>query len=236
MTASDKEFDDTDAATPSFSAATLNGVVGSDTVSIDSSGATATFASPNVNSSITVTATGVGLAGTDSSNYTLSAQPTAVADITTRALVITAGTASIEIGASTPTPSVSAPALQGNDAIGSATYTYAGTGSTTYASSTTAPTAVGTYSITPSAAVFSSGLASNYAISYAPGTYTISKIAQTITFASISDTTRAASPLTVAPTASSGLTVTVTSLTTSVCTVSGFSITSPTQLRMVSRM
>jgi outer membrane protein OmpA-like peptidoglycan-associated protein len=225
MTASNKQFDDTDAATPSFSSATVSGVVGSDSVSVNASGATATFASPDVNTSITVTAAGVSLSGTDSGNYVLSAQPTTTANITTRALVVTAENASIAFGASTPTPSVSAPALQGNDAIGSATYTYAGTGSTTYAASSTAPTAVGTYSITPSAAVFSSGSASNYAISYAAGTFTITKANQTITFASISDTTRAASPLTVAPTASSGLTVTVTSLTTSVCTVSGSSIT-----------
>lgn len=53
------------------------------------------------------------------------------------------------------------------------TYTYAGTGSTNYPASTTAPTAVGTYSITPSAATFSTGNAANYAITYTAGTLTI---------------------------------------------------------------
>ncbi|HXX59862.1 MAG TPA: fibronectin type III domain-containing protein, partial [Candidatus Sulfotelmatobacter sp.] len=48
---------------------------------------------------------------------------------------------------------------------------------------------------------------------------------QTVTFASIGTKTMLQSPLTVSPTASSGLPVTLTSSTTPACTVSGFSIT-----------
>jgi hypothetical protein len=55
--------------------------------------------------------------------------------------------------------------LVGTDAISSATYTY----------STANPTAAGTYTITPSVAVFSSGSASNYSITYSTGTLTIGK-------------------------------------------------------------
>lgn len=52
-----------------------------------------------------------------------------------------------------------------------------------------------------------------------------SRIAQTITFGSIANRRITAGTLTVAPTSSSGLTVALTSATTSVCTVSGFVIT-----------
>jgi hypothetical protein len=59
-----------------------------------------------------------------------------------------------------------------------ATYTFAGTGSTSYAASTTAPTAAGTYSITPSAATVTispAADAANYSSTYTyyPGTLTI---------------------------------------------------------------
>src|SRR6476620_9860893 len=54
--------------------------------------------------------------------------------------------------------------------------------------------------------------------------FTVSKVAQTITFAKPPNSTLIQSPLSVNPTASSGLAVTLTSTTTAVCTVSGFSI------------
>jgi hypothetical protein len=57
------------------------------------------------------------------------------------------------------------------------TFRYEGSGSTVYTSSTTRPTAVGTYSITPEAAVFSSGLIANYDVSYSAGVLTISAAA-----------------------------------------------------------
>ena len=76
--------------------------------------------------------------------------------------------------------------LAGSDAISGVTYTYAGSGSTTYASSTTAPTAAGTYTVTPSVAVFSSGDVLNYNISYTPGTLTITKRPITITASNLS--------------------------------------------------
>jgi hypothetical protein len=62
-----------------------------------------------------------------------------------------------------------------------ATYTFAGTGSTSYAASTTAPTAAGTYSITPSAAIVTISPATdaaNYSTTYDyyPGTLTITAL------------------------------------------------------------
>ena len=56
-------------------------------------------------------------------------------------------------------------------------------------------------------------------------TFTVSKATQTITFTNPGNKTMAQSPVTVAPTASSGLPVTLTSTTQAVCTVSGFEIT-----------
>jgi type II secretory pathway pseudopilin PulG len=66
--------------------------------------------------------------------------------------------------------------------VASATYTYNGTGATTYGPSITAPTNVGTYSVTPSAATltFASGNASNYSttLTYVAGTLTINRALQ----------------------------------------------------------
>ena len=69
--------------------------------------------------------------------------------------------------------SISAGTLVVTNSISGATYIYSSVGGY---NSTTAPTAVGTYSITPSAAVFSSGTSGNYAITYAAGTLTISSV------------------------------------------------------------
>ena len=77
--------------------------------------------------------------------------------------------------------------LRGNDAatVTSATYTYAGTGATTYGPSTTRPTNVGTYSITPSAASvnFTSGSSANYPppYIYVAGSLTIFQATLTVT-------------------------------------------------------
>ena len=96
------------------------------------------------------------------------------------ALTITAASSSPVYGTAI-TPSVAASGLQGADAISSSTYTYAGTGATSYGPSTTAPTAVGSYTVTPSNAIFSSGSATNYTISYVAGSFTISSATLTIT-------------------------------------------------------
>jgi hypothetical protein len=201
-------------------------------------------------------------------------------------------------------------ALSGSDTITAVTYTYASTGGTpSYGPTTTVPTEAGTYTITPSAAVFSVGNAGDYSITYTTGTYTINQIsqatlsfgnrtlsqsttytvlatggsgtgaitysvqsgsctistnqlttpgangtcvvraskaadrnylisnnadatmtidstlAQTITFADPADREYSPTTFNVSPTASSNLTVTLTSTTTSICTVVGFTIT-----------
>ena len=87
-------------------------------------------------------------------------------------VTVTGSNRSISFGGSL-TPGYTAGAMVGSDAISTVTYTYQGTGSTTYGPSTTVPTAVGTYSITPSVTALSVGTLSNYSFGYTAGTLTI---------------------------------------------------------------
>jgi hypothetical protein len=105
-----------------------------------------------------------------------SAQATITFD--KRVITISASSSTVTVGAtSSPSFTVSAGSLFSSDTISETTFRYEGSGSTVYTSSTTRPTAVGTYSVTPENAVFSSGLISNYDVSYSPGILTISAAA-----------------------------------------------------------
>jgi len=69
--------------------------------------------------------------------------------------------------------------LVSGDVISGATYNYTNFGGSSYGPTTTKPTNAGTYTITPSALVFSNGATSNYAaITYRTSTLTINKAAQ----------------------------------------------------------
>ncbi|MGA1566470.1 MAG: invasin domain 3-containing protein [Ilumatobacteraceae bacterium] len=154
----------------------------------------------------------------------LSGSPvTFTATGTTRSITITADDESITYGTNLSPSFTRTGDLGGADAISGVTYTYTGTGSTTYGPSTTAPTGAGTYSVTPSTASFSPGSASNYSITYVPGSVTIAKASQTITFTNPapSGATYGDAPIPVSPSSDSGLVVTLTPTDTSVCTVSG---------------
>src|SRR5882724_4297209 len=85
ITANNKPYDGTTTATLSAGSAVLQGVISGDTVSLDISSYTATFASKNVANSIAVNVTGLGLSGPQAGNYTLT-QPTTAANITAVAL------------------------------------------------------------------------------------------------------------------------------------------------------
>ncbi len=141
-----------------------------------------TFASSGVATGITVTASGIALSGSGSTNYSVNSTATTTANITAAPLTIAAGSNSISFGGSF-TPSETPSGLQGSDSVSGVTYTYAGSG---YGPSTTKPTAVGTYSITPSAATFSPGSASNYTITYTAGTLTIGQSATSTTLTGLS--------------------------------------------------
>jgi uncharacterized repeat protein (TIGR02543 family) len=143
---------------------TLVGVVGSDDV-LPGGVATFTFASANVANGITLTASGYTLTGTTASNYTLT-QPSVTANITAKSARVAANNVTIAQGG-TISGSVSATGLISPDAVSSASYTYTGTGTST------PPSAVGVYTVTPSSAVFSTGLIGNYTITYDTATVTI---------------------------------------------------------------
>ena len=74
--AANKTYDGTTDATIS-SNGSLSGTVSGDTVSINASGASATFDNQHASTTHTVTASGYVLSGSEAGNYSLSAQPTA---------------------------------------------------------------------------------------------------------------------------------------------------------------
>lgn len=77
ITASDRIYDGTTSATINTSAATLAGVLGSDNVTLSTTGATGAFVDPNVGLDKSVVISGLTLAGSDAGNYTVSASVTA---------------------------------------------------------------------------------------------------------------------------------------------------------------
>jgi hypothetical protein len=95
-----------------------------------------------------------GSGGGRAANYTISSV-TVNGEITQRSLTVTATSISRRTDAASPTFAVTTSGLVTGESVSSATYTFLGTGSTTYAASTTAPSAttVGTYQVTPSALV-----------------------------------------------------------------------------------
>ena len=86
FTAADKPYDGTTSAT--ITGASASGVVGSEDVSVDSSAATAAFATKDVGATKTVTATGFALSGADKANYEIATVSTATAAITKAGLTV----------------------------------------------------------------------------------------------------------------------------------------------------
>ncbi|MBS1188548.1 MAG: conserved hypothetical rane protein, partial [Rhodocyclaceae bacterium] len=89
ITASNKIYDATLAATLNFGSAALSGVIAGDLLSLDTSGASGTFANKNVGTGKAVTVTGLALSGTDAGNYTVSDASGATAGIAARAITAT---------------------------------------------------------------------------------------------------------------------------------------------------
>jgi len=85
------------------------------------------------------------------------------------------------------------------------------------AASLSAPVSAGSYVVTAS-------VIDNFYYGIASGVMTISKLSQSITFASIPTKSAGSGPFSVAPSSTSNLTVTLSSSNTAVATVSGFSI------------
>ena len=138
-------------------------------------------------------------------NYlTASTTVPVVVTTSTRAMTLTASGATVSFGTTYQTNPLTND-LVGAETIGSATYIYTGTGSTTYGPSVTKPVNAGTYLVTPSAAVISGGDSANYNITYVAGSIQISKVSRTLSFgASTSATLAFGSTRAVAATASAG--------------------------------
>lgn len=228
ISASNKEYNGNRNASVTCTSPALTGVVSGDEsfVSVDCTSPSGLFDTADAGDTKPVTPSGITLTGGRASRYSLTLTPTA--NVTRKGLTVTADDKTIAFG-NTATYTVTGSGLVGSDALndgGGTVYTFAGTGSTTYGPSTTAPTAVGTYSITPSSVAFTTGSASNYTIGYAPGTLTISNslLSQTIDYPAPSGKTFGDADFTVDATSKdgstpTGLLVTLTSLTPGICTV-----------------
>ena len=91
LTATGKTYDGTTAATLTIGSPTLVGVVGTDVVTLDTTGATAAFADRNAGAGKLVTIDGLLLGGADAGNYILT-PPTRTASILQRPITVTAAT------------------------------------------------------------------------------------------------------------------------------------------------
>ncbi len=176
--ANNKAYDGNTDATVNFSGATLNGVQGSDAVTINSSAYRAEFGSAGAGTGKAVTVTGVALSGADASNYTVS-QPSGL-------------TADINKAASTTTVTVDNTTYNGQPQGGSAvvtgagglsqslTVSYSGRNTTVYGPSTTAPTNAGDYTASASYAESANHLGSsdskNFSIAKAAATVTLGNL------------------------------------------------------------
>jgi outer membrane protein OmpA-like peptidoglycan-associated protein len=111
-----------------------------------------------------------------SSNFAVATQSVSIT-VTRKSLAVATVAKSITYGSAlSMTYSISG--LEGSDTDSAVTFTYAGTGNTTYASSTTQPTGAGTYSVTPSDITLTAGLTTNYGITYTPAVLIITKASQ----------------------------------------------------------
>lgn len=151
--------------------------------------------------------------------FTVSAKP----------ITVTADNKTRNSGASQPTFTFTASGLLGSDAISSVTFTFE-SATASFGPTTSPPTSPdGPYTNTPSLAIFGTGNASNYSITYVAGTYTLSSLTnQVLTWTTIGPKSYGQSP-TAAVVSDQALTpVTVISLTTSICTVPSSSVSGAT--------
>ena len=173
LTAADKEYDGTTSATFVSTGATFTGKTENDTLTVTG---TAAFADANAGDSKTVNFTGLTLGGDSAGNYVLSATTaTGTGKITQKPVTVTAAAQSVALNGSIDagvTKATLTGALSGHTL----------TAITLTASSTAAVTGSGT--ITPSAATIKDGetdVTANYAITYANGVLTVTKIDPTVT-------------------------------------------------------
>lgn len=158
-----KEFDGSRTGSATGSAR-LVGVVGVDEVLLSGT-PQFTFASSNAATDVSLIASGFGLTGISAYRYALT-QPQLFATISPRSLVVTSLNVTTAFGG-TVSPTFTSSGLILGDILRDIDFTFSGT------STTTAPTGVGVYTITPSNADFQSGTSQNYRMTYVGSTLTI---------------------------------------------------------------
>jgi hypothetical protein len=160
ITATDKVYDGTTAATVNVSGATVSGLVTGDALTVSATGA---FSDKNVGTAKTVTLAS-SYAGADAGNYAITDQADTTASITPRTLAVTANPATkVQDGL----PYAGGNGVTYSGYAAGETYTVL-TGSLTYGGASQGATATGSYAISPS------GLAAaNYRLSFVDGLLTI---------------------------------------------------------------
>ncbi len=96
VTAANKVYNGTSAATLNTNNATLAGVISGDSVTVNASAATGTFAAKSVGVNLVVTITGFALGGAQAGNYTV-VQPSAFANITAAPVTVSGLTANSKV-------------------------------------------------------------------------------------------------------------------------------------------
>jgi hypothetical protein len=140
-------------------------------MSFDTSTGALTGAPTTIAGATTYTVTATNVTGTATQNFvlTVTARPITIKAVN-KSATYTGSSALV-----TNSYTITSGTMAGSDTFTSFTYTYSSAG---YSASETAPTNAGTYTITPSAAVFSVGTASNYTITYDTATLTIGVASQ----------------------------------------------------------
>ena len=163
---SSKTYDATTGATLDTSNAVLNGVMPGDDVSLDTTGATSSFADANSGAGKSVTVDGLTLAGADSGNYTNSPVASLQADIVPAILTVTANDTNRAFGAPNPAFTASYAGFVGNEN----TSVLSGSPSFSTAADATSSVAGSPYAIQVTNGTLS---ATNYTFAFVAGKLTI---------------------------------------------------------------
>ena len=163
--------------------ATLNTPITNDNIGVNASGAAGTFADPNAGTgNKTVNFSGYALSGTDAGDYSLSQPSITTGTVSTRAITLAAGNQSETYGSIALGTSdfslTSGTYASGQAATG---VTLAATDINSLGTSGSGNDNVGTWKISESNATGTGGFtASNYNVTYTPGTLTITPLGLTI--------------------------------------------------------
>ena len=168
ITANNKVYDSTTTAALVTGSAALNGVISGDTVALDVSAAAGTFDTKNTGTGKTVTVAGLTLSGTDAGNYTVT-QPTTTANITAKALTVTADDKTRVYNTANPTFTATITGFAGTETSSVLT------GSPELTTTATTSSLPNTYAITAAIGTLAANNG-NYTFTFVNGTLTITAL------------------------------------------------------------